>query len=85
MPNQNLGDADFYFDIGFLKFRPKPIFWANLSRKIRTVYVAWKLTHRVSHRDTRGCDCKDIEEGLEAKLKMNDCIKYLLLVYFYRS
>ena len=62
----------------FLKFQPKPIFGANLSRKSRIVYPVWKLTQNVY----RGYDCKDNEEGLEEKTKMNNCIKCLLLFIF---
>ena len=58
----------------------KSIFCANLIQESLIVRFAWKLTHRVS----RACDCKDTEEGLEAKIKMNNCIKCLLLLYFYR-
>ena len=57
--------------------KPKFMFWANLSQKCRILHFAWKLLHRVS--------CKDIEEGLVAKMKMNNCIKCLLLLYIYRS
>ena len=32
-----------------------------------------------------GCDCKDTEVDLEAKIKMNSCIKCLLLLYFHCS
>ena len=45
IPNLNLEDANFCFDISFLKFQPKSIFWANLSWKSRIVYFVWKLPH----------------------------------------
>ena len=51
------------------------------SKKLFFFYFSWKLVHRVSWR----CDCKDSEEGLEAKIKMNNCIKCLLFIYFYGS
>ena len=65
----------------FWNSKPISIFWANLSRKSWILHFAWKLVHKVSW----GCDCKDTEEGLEANIKMNNCIRCLLLLYFYRS
>ena len=62
----------------FSNSKPKSIFWANFCQKSQIVYFAWKLADRVS----RGCDCKDREEGLKAKIKMNDCIRCLLFIYF---
>ena len=97
---QYLEDLDSYFDISFLKFqtkisrilililrlvlwnsKPKSIFWANLSGKSWILHFTWKLVHWVSWR----CDCKNTEQGLEAKITMNNCIKCLLLLYFYHS
>ena len=51
----------FILTLVFWNFKPKFIFWANLCQKSRIFYFAWKLKNRVS----RGCDCKDTEEGLE--------------------
>ena len=86
MSNLNLEDSDSYSEISFLKLQikletPKSIFWANLSRKNWILPFAWKLVHRVSC----GCECKVTDQGLEAKLKMNNCDKCLLLLYFHRS
>ena len=86
-----LEDVDSYFNISFLKFqtyisrmlililrlafwnsKPKSIFRVNLSRKSWILHFAWKLVRRVSW----GCDCKNTEQGLEAKIKMSNCIKY---------
>ena len=65
----------------FWNSKPIFIFWANLSRKSWILHFAWNLVHKVSW----GCDCQDTEKGLKAKIKMNNCIKCLLLLYFYRS
>ena len=65
----------------FWNCKPISIFWANLSRKSWILHFAWKLVHNVYW----GCDYKDMEEGLEANIKMNNCIKYFLRLYFYRS
>ena len=86
MSNLNLEDSDSYSEISFLKLQikletPKSIFWANLSRKNWILPFAWKLVHRVSC----GCECKVTDQGLEAKIKMNNCNKCLLLLYFHRS
>ena len=35
------------------------------------------------HRVCRAYDCKDTEKGLEKKIKMNNCIKCLLLLHFF--
>ena len=59
----------------------KWISWANLSRERWILHFAWKLVYRVFW----GCDCKNTEEGLEAKIKMNNFIRCFLLLYFYRS
>ena len=79
--NLSLENADFYSDISFLKFQTKSFFLANLSRKSQTLYFLWNLKHRVSW----GCDCKDTEKSLKAKIEMNNYIKCLLLLYFYRN
>ena len=79
--NLSLENADFYSDISFLKFQTKSFFLANLSRKSQTPYFLWNLKHRVSW----GCDCKDTEKSLKAKIEMNNYIKCLLLLYFYRN
>ena len=63
----------------FINFKPKSILWTNLSRKTWILHFVWKLLHRVSW----GCDCKNTEQGLEEKIKMNNCIKCLLLLYLY--
>ena len=65
----------------FWNSKPKSIFWTNLSQETWILYFAWKLVHRVSS----GCDCKNTEQGLEEKIKMNNCVKCLLLLYLYRS
>ena len=65
----------------FSNFKPKSIFWTNLSQKTWILHFAWKLVHRVSW----GCDCKNTEQGLEKKIKMNNCINCLLLLYLYWS
>ena len=97
---QYLEDVDSYFDINFLKFQtlilrmlilirrlvfwnsePKFIFWTNLSQKIWIIYFSWKLVHRVSW----GPECKNTEQRLEEKTKMNNYIKCLLLLYLYLS
>ena len=65
----------------FWNSKPIFIFWTNLSQKSWILDFVWKLVHEVSW----GCDCKDTEEGLEANIKMNNCIRCLLLLYFYRS
>ena len=79
--NLSLENADFYSDISFLKFQTKSFFLANLSRKSQTLYFLWNLKHRVSW----GCDCKDTEKSLKAKIEMNNYINCLLLLYFYRN
>ena len=65
----------------FWNSKPRSIFWTNLSQKIRILHFAWKLVHTVSWE----CDCKNTEQGLEEKIKMNNCIKCLLLLYLYCS
>ena len=79
--NLSLENADFYSNISFLKFQTKSFFLANLSRKSQILYFPWNLTHRVSW----GCDCKDTEKSLKAKIEMNNYINCLLLLYFYRN
>ena len=61
----------------FSNFKPKSVFWTNLSLKTWIFHFAWKLIHRVSC----GCDCKNTKQGLEEKIKINNCIKCLLLLY----
>ena len=97
---QYLEDVDSYLDISFLKFqtyilrmlililrlvfwssKPKSDFWTNLSRKTWILHFAWRLVHRVSG----WCDWKNTEQGLEAKIKMINRIKCLLLLYLYCS
>ena len=65
----------------FWNSKPISIFWANLSRKSWILHFSWKQVHEVSW----GCNCKDTEEGFEASIKMNNCTKCLLRLYFYRS
>ena len=50
--------------------KPKSILCANLSGKkfFSTLPGSWYA--RVS----RGCDCKNTDQGLEAKIKINNCI-----------
>ena len=89
---QDLEDVDSYFDISFLKFRTKNLRMlililrldANLNSFFGQIWVK-KLNSplcleagtRVSWRS----DCKNTGEGLEEKIKMNDCIKCLLLLH----
>ena len=61
--------------------KPKSIFRTNLSRKIWILYFAWKLVHRFSW----GFDCRNTEQSLEEKIKMDNYIKFLLLLYLYCS
>ena len=77
----------------FSNFKPKSLgywflFWdyffeiPNVNPFLsRILHFACKLEHRISW----GCDCKDREEGLQAEIIMNNCIKCLLLLYLYCS
>ena len=64
----------------FSNFKPKFVFWTNLSRKTWILHSARKLVQSIL-----GCDCKNTRQGLEEKIKMNNCIKCLLLLYLYCS
>ena len=46
-----LDDADSYFNICSLNFKPKTDFWPNLGQKSKFVHFVWKLAHMVS----KGC------------------------------
>ena len=72
------GSLIFILTLVFWNSWPKSIFWKNLSQKIWTVCLVWKLIHILS----QGCDWRDTEEGLKAKAKMNNGVKCLLLLYF---
>ena len=78
---QYLEDVDFISILVLWNSKPKSIFWPNLSRKTSILHFAWKLVYRVPW----GCDCTNKKQGLEEKIKMNNCNKCLLLLYLYRS
>ena len=79
-PN-SLGYWFLFWDQFFETRNMNPFFRQIWVKKSWILHHAWKLVHRISW----GCDCKDIEEGLQAKIKLNNCIKCLLLLYLYRS
>ena len=49
----------------FWNLKPKSSFWENLSQKIELSTLRGS-----GHRVSWGCDCKDTEGGLEAKIKI---------------
>ena len=65
-------DADSYSNINFLNFQAKSIFRQSWAKKVEFYKIFWR------------CGCKDPEEGLGA-IKINNCLKCLLLLYFYHS
>ena len=65
----------------FWNSKSKSIFRENLNQKSQIVYFAWMLTHRVSQE----CDSQVTEEGFEAKTKMNNWIKCLLVPHIFVS
>ena len=64
----------------FWNFKPISIFWANFYRKSWILYFSEKLVQKVPW----GCDCKDTEERLEAKIKritvVIACCSYIFIV-----